>query len=177
MHATEYAQELIRFDSVSSRSNVAVTDHLSNRLASLGFAIERTDYVDEHGVAKACVAAKRGSGLGGIAYFGHTDVVPADDWSFAGGGAFEPTLHEDRLYGRGACDMKGSVACALAAAERLRDESFDRPLYLVCTADEEIGYEGAKRVVEQSAFLSRNGRRQRHGNHRRADRTASGSRA
>ena len=114
----ELAEELVAFESPSSLPNVAVTDHVQRLLDGLGFDTERIDYRDANDVPKSNVVGRAGPGTGGMAYFGHTDVVPAEDWS-GPGGAFAPTRADGRLYGRGACDMKGSVACMLAAASRV----------------------------------------------------------
>lgn len=154
MTALDYARELVAFDSVSLSSNVEVTDYVQRTLDRLGFETERLEYTDAHGVRKASVAGKKGRGTGGMAYFGHTDVVPADDWKFTEHGPFQPTVREDRLYGRGSCDMKGSVACALAAAERIAASDLARPLYIVCTADEEVGYLGARQVAAESRLFA-----------------------
>lgn len=154
MTALDYARELVAFDSISLKSNVAVTDCVQQLLTKLGFETERLEYNDKAGVRKASVVGKRGGGTGGMAYFGHTDVVPADDWMFTEHGPFQPTVKDDRLYGRGSCDMKGSVACALAAAERVSKEPLSQPLYIVCTADEEVGYWGAKQVAEESRLFA-----------------------
>src|SRR5712691_7616674 len=128
MDAVEYAKRLIQFDSVSRTSNVAVTDFVEQTLSELGFATERLEYDDALGVRKACVIARKGSGTGGLAYFGHTDVVPADRWFSTEHGPFEPTVKNGRLYGRGSCDMKGSVASMWAAAAKVADERLERPL-------------------------------------------------
>src|SRR5690606_17102638 len=87
---------------------------------------------------------------GGMAYFGHTDVVPADPWFSREHGPFQPTVVGERLYGRGSCDMKGSVASMLAAAARFSPSQLKQPVYITCTADEEIGYGGAAAVVKRS---------------------------
>jgi acetylornithine deacetylase len=154
MTALDYARELVSFDSISLKSNVEVTNCVQEMLTKLGFETERLEYNDQAGVRKASVVGKRGRGTGGMAYFGHTDVVPADDWKFTGHGPFQPTVQDGRLYGRGSCDMKGSVACALAAAERASQEPLSQPLYIVCTADEEVGYWGAKQVAEESRLFA-----------------------
>jgi len=154
MTALDYARELVAFDSISLKSNVAVTDCVQQMLTKLGFETERLEYNDKAGVRKASVVGKRGHGTGGMAYFGHTDVVPADDWKFTEHGPFQPTVKDGRLFGRGSCDMKGSVACALAAAARTSKESLSQPLYIVCTADEEVGYWGAKQVAEESRLFA-----------------------
>ncbi len=153
MNALQYARELVAFDSVSSKSNVEVTSFVQAALGRLGFEIERLDYDDARGVRKACVVGKLGSGLGGLAYFGHTDVVPADPWFSSEHGPFQPTVKDGRLYGRGSCDMKGSVACMLAAVERVRAATLEQPVYVTCTADEEIGYGGAREVAQRSRFF------------------------
>jgi len=98
------------------------------------------------------VIGKKGEGAGGMAYFGHTDVVPADPWFTREHGPFDPTVKGDRLYGRGSCDMKGSIGCMLAAVERYSPKDLRKPVYITCTADEEIGYAGAQNVVERSRF-------------------------
>jgi acetylornithine deacetylase len=150
MSALEFASRLVSFDSVSRRSNVAVTNYAEQSLVQLGFAVERLEYDDRHGVRKACVVAKKGSGSGGIAYFGHTDVVPADPWFSSEHGPFQPTVRDGRLYGRGSCDMKGSIACFWAAAAQFPAGKLLRPIYVTCTADEEVGYYGAREVAAKS---------------------------
>lgn len=153
MSPLDYAHALVSFDSVSLVSNLAVTDCVQETLERLGFEAERLEYNDPNGVRKASVVGKKGRGTGGMAYFGHTDVVPADDWKFTAHGPFQPTVRDGRLYGRGSCDMKGSVACILAAAEQFQTDEFQQPLYVTCTADEEVGYLGAQQVAAESRFF------------------------
>jgi acetylornithine deacetylase len=150
MNALEYATGLVGFDSVSRSSNVAVTDFAEKTLRELEFVTERLEYDDANGVRKACVVGKKGAGTGGLAYFGHTDVVPADRWFSSKHGPFQPTVKDGRLYGRGSCDMKGSIACMWAAAALTSAKKLKRPLYVTCTADEEIGYGGAQEVARRS---------------------------
>ena len=116
MNALDYTRGLVSFGSISSVSNVEICDHLERTLKQLEFETERVDYVDAAGVKKSNVIGKRGSGRGGLAYFAHTDVVPADNWFSGQHGPFQPTVKDGRLYGRGSCDMKGSLGCVLAAA-------------------------------------------------------------
>lgn len=153
MDAVQHLNELIRFDSVSSKSNVPITDHVERLLRQRGFEVERLEYDDKLGVRKASVVAKLGPGTGGLGYFGHTDVVPASPWFSEQHGPFEPTIKEGKLYGRGSCDMKGSVACALAAVDRIRAADLRRPVYITCTADEEVGYGGARSVAARSTLF------------------------
>ncbi len=153
MEALDFARELIAFDSVSHTSNAAIGEHVESTLKRLGFETERADYDDASGVRKVNVVARKGPAVsGGLAYFGHTDVVPADDWFDGTPGPFTPVVQEQRLYGRGSCDMKGSLAAMLAAAKQFDATDLARPLYFVATADEEVGFHGAKVVAERSAL-------------------------
>lgn len=150
MDALTYARRLVSFESTSNLSNLAVSDYAEEALREIGFVTERVEFDDPDGIRKANIVGRKGTGSGGMAYFGHTDVVPADDWFSDEFGPFEPTVRGTRLYGRGSCDMKGSIACVLAAAGRFEASSLAQPLYVTCTADEEVGYRGARRVAEES---------------------------
>lgn len=151
-NAVECASRLVAVDSVSSISNSTVSDVVEDMLRSLNFQVERLEFRDPQGTLKVNIIGKLGSGTGGVAYFGHTDVVPVTSWSVAEHGPFQPTVKNGRLYGRGSCDMKGSIACAIAAASRIPRETLRQPLYIVCTADEEVGFHGARDVVERSSL-------------------------
>lgn len=148
MNALAYAQELIRRASPSRTSNAEVSQYARSVLEQLGFEIEWIEYRDADGVLKVNVLGKKGTGPGGATFFGHTDTVPADDWALDD--PFEPVVQDGKLFGRGACDMKGPVACVLEAAGRFTLADLARPLYVVCTADEEVGYTGARVVAERS---------------------------
>lgn len=172
-------RQLVQFPSISHTSNVAVTDWIDQQLQQLGFVTERVDYRDQHGVSKSNVIGRRSpanasqrndaaaadewdsdrsranrSRAGGLAYFAHSDVVPVDGWNGPGeADPFQATWQNERLFARGACDMKGSLATMLAAASRVDQTVQVAPLTIVCTADEEVGFEGAKQVVAHSKFF------------------------
>ncbi len=153
MQALEYLQELIPFPSVSSESNSGISDCVEASLTKLDFEIERLHYVDDRGVTKSCVIARKGPSTGcGLAYFCHTDVVPVESWSFPKSDPWTPFIADGKIYGRGSCDMRGSLSCMLAAAESLKSTKLTTPLYYVATADEEVGMAGARQVVEKSAI-------------------------
>ena len=149
---TENARRLVAVPSVSSQSNIPVSDVVQSMLSGLGFEVERQEFLDPHGVPKANVIGKIGPGTGGVAYFSHTDVVPVDSWSVSDHGPFEPRVRDGRLYGRGSCDMKGSIATSLAAVSRLDSAKLEKPIYVICTADEEVGFHGARHMVENSVL-------------------------
>ncbi len=161
---TNYLSQLISLDSVSSRSNKPISDLVATWLRELNFDVEQTNYRDRAGVIKYNIVARRGPGANpsgplsetvktrrrGVAYFGHTDTVPADRWIGPGGNPFLATAQHSRIYGRGACDMKGSLAAMLTAAANVDPASQTCPLWIVCTADEEVGFEGARDLVAHS---------------------------
>ena len=147
-----FASELVAVPSVSTQSNVPVAEVTARWMERCGFSIERQQFVDPNGVTQVNLVGKKGAGRGGLAYFGHNDVVPVTTWNCPGSGPFEPTVRDGRLYGRGSCDMKGSVAAFLAAAARVPAESLTSPIYFICTADEEIGLFGAQEVARHSAL-------------------------
>ncbi len=153
MDAQTLTADLVRFESTSSLTNVPIIDYCESLLKRRGFEVERLDYTDEKGVRKSNVVGKKGSGTGGMGYFGHTDVVPADPWLFKEHGPFQPTVKDGKLFGRGSCDMKGSVACAIAAADRFTKDELRKPVYITLTADEEVGYHGAKEVANRSELF------------------------
>lgn len=153
MNALQYTRELVQYPTVSSVSNVAICDYLEDVLNRMGFVTERVEYADSAGVPKVNVVGKKGSGLGGMAYFAHTDVVPADAWFTTQHGPFEPAVRGSKLYGRGSCDMKGSIGSMLAAIDEVDGEVFRKPLYVTLTADEETGYLGAKEVAQRSELF------------------------
>ena len=153
MEALDYLHDLVPMNTTSSRTNLPAADYVEEALKRLDFKTERIEYDDANGVRKASIVGKRGEGQGGMAYFGHTDTVPADTWFTDDHGPFEPTIKGDRLYGRGSCDMKGSISCMLAAAGRFAGARFRQPLYITLTSDEEIGYGGAAAVARESRYF------------------------
>jgi acetylornithine deacetylase len=146
----QLTQELIAIPSASTVSNAAVADFLADRLRRVGFEVERLSY-DDHGAEKVSLVARIGSGVGGLGLFSHSDTVPGDpgEWE-----PFIPTLHDGRLIGRGSCDMKGPLAATIVAAAQVDARRLRKPLTLVITADEEVGYGGAYQVARESTLLN-----------------------
>ena len=146
--------ELIAFNSVSANSNLAISEFIESILVAHGFAVEHVDFRDPAGVQKRNLVAVRepihASVGGGLVYSAHNDVVPADDWIADSPGPFAAEIRDGKLFGRGACDMKGSLAAALTAMQSIHHDEQTQPLYFVLTADEEVGMVGAKFVAERS---------------------------
>ena len=152
MNALSLVKELIKIESPSNISNVAVSDFLQQELEHIGFAVERLEYLDVNEVRKVSLVGKKGTGTGGLAYFAHSDTVPAETWHSSEHGPFAPAIVEQKLYGRGSCDMKGSIACMISAAREMDESQLEEPLYIAITADEEVGYLGAKQVAAESGY-------------------------
>ena len=150
MKTLRYAKRLIGFESTSHLSNRVICKYLQMKLVKHGFEVERIEYRDSHRVRKFNLIAKKGRGEGGLAFFAHTDTVPAEDWFSRKYGPYEPAISKERLYGRGSCDMKGSIACMLTASQRFHSDDLNEPLYMVFTADEEVGFHGARQVAAES---------------------------
>lgn len=135
--------ELVRIDSVSSRSNVEIIEYLERRCAALNLITRRFPYEDEHGIEKInLIALTAETDEVELALVGHTDTVPYDPhWAEA----TNLTERDGNLYGRGSCDTKAFIAAALTALENIKTA---KPLALIFTADEEIGLRGAKKLAE-----------------------------
>lgn len=138
--------ELVALDTTSSRTNVPLVDYAQAKLEAAGFACERQRYKDDAGVEKVnLVAVKGGTGRAALALVGHTDCVPYDAaWKEA----LTLTEKDGRLYGRGACDTKAYIACALHAVAHVDTARLKAPLMVILTADEEVGLVGAKKLVD-----------------------------
>jgi len=119
---------------------------LAERLESLGFLAERYRYGDVDNLW-----LRRGNGQPLFVFAGHTDVVPPgpeEQWQTP---PFEPTERDGYLYGRGAADMKGSVAAFVCAVERFLAANPDHQgsIALLLTSDEEgPAQDGTRRVIE-----------------------------
>ena len=143
-------KELVAIDSVSRNSNLTAADWLEALLRDRGFATERLEYTDAAGVRKANVVGRKGAGTGGLAFLSHLDTVPGSGWSTD---AWSPRVEGDRLIGLGACDMKGPLVATVVAADAIDAARLGRPVVIVGSADEEVGFAGARQVAAESALL------------------------
>jgi acetylornithine deacetylase len=149
--------ELVRIDSVSARSNLAIIERIAAYAEPLGLRTRLLPYTDEAGVEKfnliaVAPRATKADELIELVLVGHTDTVPFDpSWTEA----LTLTERDGKLYGRGACDTKAFIAAALTALAQFDLAQLKRPLALVCTADEEVGCLGAKRLAQARAFKAR----------------------
>ena len=149
----EILADLIGFASISSESNLELIAYINHRLDQIR---ARTHLSLNEDGNKANLFATLGPPDmdGGIVLSGHTDVVPVEgqDWS---SDPFTATLRNRRVYGRGACDMKGFIACALAFAPHFQEIGLKRPIHLAFTYDEEVGCLGAQVMLKELRAMGR----------------------
>lgn len=140
-------ETLIAFPSVSLKPNVALIDTVAQILAQAGIASIRVP--DPQDPSRSNLFASVGpEGVPGVLLSGHTDVVPVDGQPWTSP-PFEATHKEGRIYGRGAADMKGFVACAVTAMVAAAQRPLTRPLQLALSFDEEIGCVGVRHLLRR----------------------------
>ncbi|MGL4223020.1 MAG: succinyl-diaminopimelate desuccinylase, partial [Shewanella sp.] len=142
---TELTKELIARPSVTPLDEGCQT-LMAERLAAIGFNIEPMVFEDTTNMW-----ARRGNEGPVFCFAGHTDVVPAGDLSRWHTPPFEPTIIDGYLYGRGAADMKGSLAAMIVATERFVAKYPNHPgsIAFLITSDEEGPFiNGTTRVID-----------------------------
>ncbi|MGQ0665173.1 MAG: acetylornithine deacetylase/succinyl-diaminopimelate desuccinylase family protein [Pseudomonadota bacterium] len=157
------ARDLVRVPTVNPPGDAYVpcAELIGRRLAARGFAVQHLRAAgtpgdsDRHPRANV-VARHEGSRPGPCLHFnGHIDVVaPGRGWSMD---PFAGEVREGRLYGRGACDMKGGLAAAIVAVEAILDEGIGFPgaIEISGTADEESGGFGGVAWLAERGFFSK----------------------
>ena len=140
--------DLISFKTISGEDNSSLIDYCDNILKDLGASSFRTYDEDKKRVNLfATLKTKKTNGKTPIILSGHTDVVPVSkSWSTD---PFKATVKDDKLYGRGACDMKGFIACSLAYAPVYSKSDLDRDIHFSFTFDEETACQGAPILIEE----------------------------
>ena len=152
MLVEQVLSELVRIPSVARRPNGAIVDHVRACL-------------DRHAVASTVLAGPEGDRFNlfatigpadwpGYVLSGHLDVVPAEEPSWTSD-PFELRRDGERLVGRGAVDMKGFVACVLAAVPGLVARQLARPIHIALSYDEEVGCVGVRHLVDRLPSLCR----------------------
>ena len=145
MNSETLLARLVAYDTTSTRSNLELIDFVRN-------------WLGEHKINSRLIPSKDGGRAnlyatigpedrGGIMLSGHTDVVPTtgQDWN---SDPYQLKTTDDTLIGRGTCDMKGFIACTLAALPTMQQKPLQTPIHLAFSYDEEIGCVGARRLVD-----------------------------
>jgi len=140
--------DLIAFKTISGEDNNQLIDYCDKILKKIGATSFKTFDEDKKRVNLfATLKAKKTNGKMPIILSGHTDVVPVSKgWSTD---PFKAVIKEDKLYGRGSCDMKGFIACTLAYAPIFSKSELDRDIHFSFTFDEETACKGAPILIEE----------------------------
>ena len=142
----EMIENLVGFDTTSRNSNLELIEFVKGYLEQFGIASELV-FDDER--RKANLFATIGAtDRGGVALSGHTDVVPVDgqNWDTD---PYEINHKDDRLYGRGTCDMKSFIAVCLAKVPQIIEENLETPIHFAFSYDEEIGCVGVQTLLRE----------------------------
>src|SRR5262245_2910899 len=145
LDALDLAKELISRRSITPEDG-GCQEVLAKRLTAAGFKCEPMKFN-----AVTNLWARRGAGHPVVCFAGHTDVVPTGPLSEWHSDPFVPTIRDGRLYGRGAADMKSSIAAFVVATELFVKEKpkHSGSIALLLTSDEEgPAVDGTVRVVE-----------------------------
>ena len=142
------AKELIRFPTITP-IDAGIMKYLEKKLKFLGFKTKILEFKDKNTKPVKNLYARLGKKSPNFCYAGHLDVVPPGnlkDWST---NPFKPAVKGKYLIGRGANDMKSSIACFVAAVSKFKKKKFIGSISLLITGDEEgIAINGTKKVVE-----------------------------
>ena len=134
-NSVQILSDLIGFKTISGEDNNSLIDYCDNILKKLGATSFRTFDDNKKRVNLfATLKSKNSSNKKPIILSGHTDVVPVSKgWSTD---PFKATIKNDKLYGRGSCDMKGFIACTLAFAPIFSKVDLNRDIHFSFTFDE-----------------------------------------
>jgi len=143
------AKQLIKFPSVTPVDAGAI-GFLAKQLRKLGFDCKILEFKDKKSKPIKNLYARLGKKNPNLCYAGHTDVVPPgniNDWTVD---PFKPSVKKNHLIGRGANDMKSSIACFVSAVDKfLKKGKFNGSISLLITGDEEaLAINGTKKVVD-----------------------------
>ena len=144
LDTVDMLHRLVSFDTTSRNSNLPLVDWVADYLSGHGV---RTEILPDPTGTKANMLATIGPDVpGGVVLSGHTDVVAVDGQAWTSD-PWTLVERDGRVFGRGACDMKGFVAAALAAVPRFAAAPLARPIHLALSYDEEVGCLGVGDLV------------------------------
>ena len=141
--------DLIAFKTVSGEDNTSLINYCDTILKNLGATSFKTFDKDNPKQQNlfATIKTKKSNGKKPIILSGHTDVVPVSKgWNTD---PFKATVKDNKLFGRGACDMKGFIACTLAFAPIFAKTNLDRDIHFSFTFDEETACIGAPILIDE----------------------------
>lgn len=146
--SVDWISKLISFDTTSRLSNLDLIDFIRAYLEQQGLQCVLThDRSGKKANLSATIPSATGATTGGIVLSGHTDVVPVDGQAWTTD-PFVASIRDGRLYGRGACDMKGFVGVTLQLVPMMIGARLAHPVHLAYSYDEEVGCVGAPGMIE-----------------------------
>ena len=139
LNELQLAKELIRFPSVTP-VDAGVMSFLEKKLKNLGFKTKILEFKEKNTKPVKNLYARLGNSSPNFCYAGHLDVVPAGnlkDWTV---NPFKPSIKKGHLIGRGANDMKSSIAAFVTAVSKFiqKNKKFNGSISLLITGDEEL---------------------------------------
>ena len=146
----QLAKDLIRFPSVTPVDAGAI-NYISKKLKKLGFNCKILEFKDKKNPTIKNLYARLGNKQPNLCYAGHTDVVPPgnlNDWTV---NPFKPKIKNNHLIGRGANDMKSSIACFMTAVSNFleKNRKINGSISFLITGDEEAqAVNGTKKVID-----------------------------
>jgi acetylornithine deacetylase len=145
MTAADYLARLVAFPTISAASNLELIAFVEQAMAPFGARVRR--FPNEDGSKANLLLSIGNEASDGVVLSGHTDVVPTEGQAWTGD-PWALREKDGRLVGRGATDMKGFLACCLAAVHHNGSKSLARPIHLAFSYDEEIGCKGVGPMAE-----------------------------
>ena len=151
MDTVAWLRQLISFDTTSRTSNLSLINYVADYLQQQGLS----PWLVQNGDGNKAnlfvtIPAIDGSTDGGIVLSGHTDVVPIDGQNWKSD-PFVADIRDNCVYGRGSSDMKGFIACVLAAVPQMQIAKLKKPLHIALSYDEEVGCLGAPLLLAELA--------------------------
>lgn len=154
MTTLDWLDKLIAFDTTSRFSNLSLIEYLANAFNDFKInPILIHDSKEPKANLLATLPGATGELKGGVVLSGHTDVVPVDGQHWDSD-PFKATIKDGRVYGRGACDMKGFIAVVMALVPKLKAMNLAFPIHFAFSYDEEIGCLGAPHLIDKILELN-----------------------
>ncbi len=144
--AKQMLGRLIAFDTTSHKTNLPMAEFIRDYLA--GHGIESHMVPAANGIHASLFATIGPKDRAGVGLSGHMDVVPiaGQTWDTD---PFTMVEKGDKLYGRGTCDMKGYLACVLAAVPEFAKSKLNVPIHIIFSYDEEVGCTGVRPMIAE----------------------------
>lgn len=146
LSAQEILSQLVSFPVLGGQSNLSIIHWIKEYIENQGV---KTYLVPNEEGNKAALHCRIGApNDGGFILSGHTDVVPVEGQNWTSDPFVLTDKNDGKLYARGACDMKGFIACCLAVLPEMVKANLQKPIYFAFSYDEEIGCLGAPALIE-----------------------------